>query len=386
MPRIMTFHAKKCFSYLVMVLSLSQQHVYAAPGIHEENYLLPIQVAGHQEYLEIFVARPANGKKLPIALITNGSAADDPKSVRADWLANLAHDFAHRGWLAASIVWPGYGRSSGNFMDEAGTCTAPDVGRFLDAHAIELSGALRALRERSDVDPTVALGIGFSIGGAAMLDLASQAARPLTAVINISGGVYHYSKPGRPMESCEAYQDDLVLNFRIFGRANPTPTLWLYSHNDPFFGPHLASTMVSNYRSEGGQADFFMLPDFERDGHTLHKIGAYYLLKPHIDEFLSTNFLPTTHDGELDAVLKHLPPKIQQDLIVYRNKIAEKALAVSLVNKSIFWNFGARSEEDAQKRAVEYCEAQTRHSCRLLATNNELVDDWRDALAEPHEE
>ena len=367
---------------MVLILPMMQQEVAAEPRIREENFLLPVQIDGREESVEVFVARPANGQRLPIALIANGSAAEAPSSARADWLANLAHDFAHRGWLAASVVWPGYGRSTGKFMDKAGTCTAPDVGRFLDAHGAELLGALQALRQRPDVDATIALGIGFSIGGAAMLDLASRTSRPLTAVINISGGVYHYSRPASPKSSCEPYKDDLVRNFIRLGRTNPTPTLWLYAENDPFFPPTFASRLVTGYRYEGGNAEFFLLPAFEKDGHTLFKVDAYHLMKPHIDEFLWSNHLPTTHDTGLNPILDFLPSESRENVNRYRKKIAEKALAISSSTHRVFWNYGARSEEDAQRRAVQYCEEKSRQSCRLLATNDQLIDNWRAALTE----
>ncbi len=122
-------------------------------------------------------------------------------------------------------------------MDEAGNCTNPDVARFLDTHGEELGAALAALRKRPDVDPSLALGVGISIGGASMLDLAARPDHPLAAVINISGGVYHYSTMGSPEADCSLYQADLVRNFTTFGTNNPTPTLWMYAENDPYFSP-----------------------------------------------------------------------------------------------------------------------------------------------------
>lgn len=93
--------------------------------VSEEQLLLPIQVDSHIEKIEALIVRPVKEGKYPIALIVNGSAATSPSAAHADWLAHIAHDFAHRGWLAASIVWPGYGRSTGNFMNEGELAPIP---------------------------------------------------------------------------------------------------------------------------------------------------------------------------------------------------------------------------------------------------------------------
>ncbi|MET3449743.1 hypothetical protein [Ralstonia sp. 1138] len=68
------------------------------------------------------------------------------------------------------------------------------MARFLDEHADDLSAALAVLQVRPDVDRTRVLGVGISICGAPMLDLAARPNRPLTAVINISGGLYRDAK------------------------------------------------------------------------------------------------------------------------------------------------------------------------------------------------
>ncbi|MFH7365407.1 alpha/beta hydrolase family protein, partial [Pseudomonas syringae group genomosp. 7] len=94
--------------------------------MREDQLLLPYHIDAHCEKVEALIVRPARAGKFPVALIINGSAAHR-SSAHADWLAHMAHEFAHRGWLAASIVWPGYGRSTRRFMDEAGNCTSPDL-------------------------------------------------------------------------------------------------------------------------------------------------------------------------------------------------------------------------------------------------------------------
>lgn len=367
---------------LAFSVMLCAGQAYADTAVREENVLLPIQVDSHVEKVEALIVRPVKGGKFPIALIINGSAPGSPSEVHADWLADIAHDFAHRGWLAASIVWPGYGHSTGSFKDEAGTCTEPNVARFLDQHGKELGAALATLRERPDVDPSLALGVGISIGGASMLDLAAQPDRPLTAVINISGGVYHYADAnvGTPEPNCSLYQADLVRNFTKFGKDNPTPTLWMYAENDPLFNPDLAERMVTGYRSQGGDADFVLLPPFGNNGHTLYKRTANSLLKPHIEDFLRHHRFPTMDDSALMPLFSKLAPEDHEGAEAYLTSVTEKAMAMSKDSRSIYFNYGARSINTARQQALSHCRSATGKSCRIVAENMELIDGWQDMV------
>lgn len=367
-----------CASLLFLGLALFADASFADSEVREEKLLLPIQIGEHSEELEALIVRPVDGNRFPIALIVNGSAAGSPSAVHPEWLAHMAHDFAHRGWLAASVVWPGYGNSTGTFMNEAGSCSAPRVARFLDAHGNELGAALTALRQRTDVDPSITLGLGISIGGASILDLAARPDRPLTAAINISGGVYHYDKVGVPSSGCEPFTADLVRSMANFGKNNPTPTLWFYAANDPYFGPDLADKMLASYRSQGGHADFVAFPPFGTDGHTLFKQTANPLTKPRIDDFLRQNHLPAMDDAAMTPMLSYLGPEDRTQIERYVESATEKAMAMPEHAIGIYWHYGARSVESAQKDALANCQKETGKTCHLVATNLHLLDGWQD--------
>jgi dienelactone hydrolase len=365
---------------LAFSLMLCANQAYADTEVREEKLLLPIQIDSHVEQIEALIVRPVKGEKFPIALIVNGTAAASPSAAHADWLAHIAHDFAHRGWLAASIVWPGYGRSTGRFMDEAGTCANPDVARFLDAHGKELGAALASLRERPDVDPSLVLGLGISIGGASMLDLAAQPGRPLSAVINISGGVYHYTNVGSPESDCSLYQADLLRNLMKFGKDNPTPTIWIYADNDPFFNPDLVARMVASYRSQGGNADVVTLPAFGNNGHTLYKQDANPLLKPHIEDFLRKNRFPAMDDSALTPLFLKLASRDRASAKAYLKSVTEKAMAMPTQGSGIFWYYGARSIQTARQQAISQCRKATGKPCRIVTENMELISGWQNMV------
>ena len=361
-------------------LSLIALGAHAAPGVVEESLSLPIQVGSRSETLETLVVRPAREGKFPLALIVNGSAGKAPSAMHADWLAHLAHDFAHRGWLAASVVWPGYGRSTGSFAGKGGTCAAPHVITFLDVRADELGAALEALRKRPDVDRRTSLGIGVSIGGASMLALSARSGRPLSAVINISGGVYRYREVGVAEPDCALYQQDLVENMANFGRKNPTPTLWLYADNDPFFGPAFAQRMVRAYQSTGGQADFVALPAVGENGHTLYKQVANALTQPPIDAFLRRNHLPAFDDVALAPLTAKMSDAGRALMRQYISAPTEKALVISADTQRLSWHYGARTLVRARQQALDRCQQAGDKSCRLIAENLDMVDGWESAV------
>lgn len=342
--------------------------VAAGADVVEQELALPVTIDGHDQQLETLVVRPAADGRYPIALIVNG-AFSNPQASHAVGLAHLAHDFAHRGWLAAVVVWRGYGRSSSAVQNEAGTCTAPEVGRFLDSHAADLAAALASLRERSDVDPATAIGVGISIGGVSMLDLAARSGRPLTAVINISGGVWHDAKAFAPNPACKPFEDDLVHTVGVLGGA-AVPTLWLYALNDPWFQPPFVKRMAAAYRQGGGRVDLTMLPPIGTDGHTLYTWEANAWTQPVIDRFLRANGLPAMPDDQAFApVLATLGPEDGRLLDYYLRMPTEKALAVPVVGPGVYFAYAQRSIEVARDRALDRCRAFSRMACEVVVEN-----------------
>ncbi|GGF00697.1 hypothetical protein GCM10011611_02860 [Aliidongia dinghuensis] len=368
---------------LALVFIAMELHCTASaadPTVVEEQTALPVTIAGHAEQLETLIVRPVTGTRLPIALIVNGSSKE-PRSLHAEGLAHLAHDFAHRGWLAAAIAWRGYGGSSGTVQNEAGTCIRPEVARFLDAHADDLEAALISLRTRPDVDRNVALGLGVSIGGVSMLDLAARPDRPLTAVVNVSGGLYHDARQFEQNPACGPFEADLAGEVSSFGAAR-VPTLWLYAENDPWFRPELVGRMLDGYRGSGGKADFTMFPPIGTDGHTLFKWAANDLTEPKIEDFLRANALPAMEGTEaFGSLMSTLAARDRSSVEDYLRAPTEKALALPSDGNGAYWNFASRSIEDARQQALAHCRTASGKPCRIVAENRNLLPTWRDALA-----
>lgn len=170
-------------------------------------------------------------------------------------------------------------------------------------------------------------------------------------------------------------------NLTKFGKGNPTPTLWIYAENDPFFSPDLVGRMIAGYRSAGGNAELALLPPFGRDGHSLYKQEANTLLKPHIEDFLRSNRLPAMDDSALMLLLSKLAPEDRASAEAYLQSVTEKAMAMSKESSSIYWYYGARSLKTARKQALSNCRKATGKPCQLVAQNMELIDGWQDVVS-----
>jgi hypothetical protein len=234
---------------------------------------------------------------------------------------------------------------------------------------------LNALHSRPDVDPATTLGVGISIGGASMLDLAARADHPLTAVVNISGGVYHHNATrGVRAPSCDLFDADLIRTMNGFGKTSRVPTLWLYAENDPFFGPKLLERMLAAYRSSGGIADSVLFPPFEKNGHALFRWQASALTRPEIDRFLRNNRLPAGDRVDLTALLKGLPPQsCKQALLYFHGAPNEKAMAMSAEGGDIYWAHDPHSLDKARDTALSSCRKKTGQSCWISAENDRLT-------------
>ncbi len=343
-------------------------------SVIEEPTPLPVTINGKDYVLDALIVRGPGDDKLPVALITHGASPGSPRSATLDWLRGWAHDLAHRGWLAVAVMRRGYGKSEGDVFDDAGTCTAPHVDRYLEAHADDLEAALRTIARRPDADMGHVLAIGDSAGGAAVMALAARPSVHLSAVVDISGGLGRRLGAFRPDPACGPYESDLVRNFARFGTTARMPTLWLYAENDSWFRPALVGQMHAAFTGTGGRAELVMLPRFGDDGHTLFYMAAgRQLLLAKLDSFLRANGLPTWDRSRFMPLLARLPFGAQQSVETYLQMPTEKALVFG-PDARAYWHYGEYNLDEARAEALAYCKEKTEAQCSLKADNFSLID------------
>ena len=343
-------------------------------GVVEDAAPLQVDIHGHHYALDALVVRKPGAERLPVALITHGNTDGDPRSAGMDWLRGWAHELANRGWLAVAVMRRGYGRSEGEMFNDAGTCAAPDVGRYLDANADDLVAALQAVALRPDADMERVVAVGDSAGGAEVLDLAARGTLRLSAVVNVSGGLGRRESAFHPTPECDAYTSDLVWNFARFGSTTRVPTLWLYAENDSWFRPGLVSRLRAAYTGSGGQAELVELPPFGTDGHALfYGEGGKQRLLPELDRFLRAHGLPSWDKASFAPLLARLSPSDRYGVESYLTaQPSEKALALG-PQGGAYWHQGSATLEEARRGALAYCRKEVGADCRLAAENYELM-------------
>jgi len=134
----------------------------ALPGLVRQDRLIPITLAdGSQVRLETMVIRPDRPGRFPLVLLVHGTIRAAGDAFRAAItrespasLLNPAVAFAQRGYVVASILRRGFGRSEGRFAEAlSGPCDDRDylaVGRIASE---DVTGALATLRREPWVEP-----------------------------------------------------------------------------------------------------------------------------------------------------------------------------------------------------------------------------------------
>jgi pimeloyl-ACP methyl ester carboxylesterase len=370
---------------LLVILSLVEPVFADQPrGIRTEITRVSVIIDGEIFELEVFFAAPKGDGPYPVALLTHGSAGDlmRPEDIRAESeLGYWASNFAHRGYLAVAVMRRGYGLSDGSVVDEDGSCADPDPDKYLQAQADDLEAVLKAIASRKDADMSRIVGIGQSVGGAAMLALSARKAYPLSAIISVSGGLYHWEgtdgvMPFDAFGNCGKYEQALIRAIGEYAQGSKVQALWLYAENDPYFPPSLVSQMQDSWKKNGGSVVVGMFPPNLIDGHRIFfENRGRSLLLPAIDKFLRSVGLPTWDAKSFEKLRASLPVLQQQYLDEYLEKVGtEKALAVPETDEpKLSFRYGEMTIDRAKRMALSNCENYTGKKCKIIAENFEIV-------------
>jgi dienelactone hydrolase len=305
--------------------------------------------------------------KLPIALITHGKSSHhlDMLESKAAHYAGPARDLARRGYLSVVVMRRGFGQSDGPMAATVSCATTSFVDRFA-ADADDLQGALAAVSKRPDADPTRAIAIGVSAGGAAVVAFGARNPPGLRGVISISGGL---RMPDCPKE------DVLVNAYKDFGAASRVPNLWLYAKNDSFFGPELVERMQSAFLDGGGDVKVVLYEKFGNDGHSLFTAAAgklQWLME--MDAFLRFHGLPAAARDRTVELMKLLKLQSRQRGFLDRYVAAPtyKVLVQTPDGKHHFTQFGASTLDGARKAALASCAQRSKavEPCRVVMEND----------------
>jgi dienelactone hydrolase len=264
-----------------------------AAQVREEIWAIPSKIP-----MLAYMVRPIGKGPFPLAVINHGVSLD-PKERSyfpiiefrdaAVWLAK-------QGYVVVAPVRPGYGAAAieiperglfGLFFSGAGDCSDAN---FRDA-GLAIASLDMWVVDYMSTQPFIkrdgVIVAGQSGGGWGAIALASQNPSSVRAIIGFEAGRGgHFN--GKPNNNCAP--DNLVEAAAQFGRTARIPTLWIYVHNDSYFGPELSTRMASAYRAAGGNVEYHLLPDFGQDGHFMIDSGdAVRIWAPIVSEFLKNH-------------------------------------------------------------------------------------------------
>ena len=331
-----------------------------------EESSLKVNIRGRDYLLAALLVKPSGvTTRLPIALIAHGSPRDraERPNYRVGALLPRARDLAHRGWLAVAFLRRGFGNSQGPFA-EGFTCSSPDFLQALATAAEDIEATRAAVAKRPDVDATRVLGLGMSVGGAAMLAWAATRPEGLVGVVNLSGGTGALL----PERNCD--EDGLVSAFASYGTRSRVPTLWLYAENDSYFAPVLVRRMHAAFTHGGGDAKLDLFGPVGEDGHQLWRLfDGLMLWLPALDRFLRAHGLPTWDPRPIAAVASRLTPAGHRVIDSYLSAPTEKALSISSGRGLVrFWS-GIGDLQTARLKSRELCEQSSGERCDVLLEN-----------------
>jgi dienelactone hydrolase len=269
---------------------LTPEHA-SAPQVREELWAIPSPVP-----MLAYLIRPAGKGPFPLLVMNHGVSLDAME--RSYFPLIEFHDaalwFARQGYVVVAPVRPGYGVTAieiperglfGVFFSSVGKCSDAE---FRDA-GLAAASIDKWVMDYMSTQPFIKsdeiIIVGQSGGGWGAIALASQNLASVRAVIGFAAGRGgHFN--GKPNNNCAP--DRLIDAVAQFGRTARVPTLWIYSHNDSYFGPDLSKRMVEAFRAGGGNVEYHLLPDFGQDGHFLiDSADAVHIWAPLVSEFLA---------------------------------------------------------------------------------------------------
>ena len=236
----------------------------------EQIHWVPLHDArGQTHLLQTRICRPPGTRPAPVVLINHGSpargserASRRPPSCESE----AARWFLDRGFMVVAGMRRGHGGSGSELAETSGGCGMAAFVRAGRESARDLDALVNYAATLPYAWPNAMVMVGQSTGGWATIGYNSVAHPRVTAMVNMAGGRGgHYQL--MPNNNCRP--DQLVLAAGVLGKTATTPMLWVYTENDSFFGPRLATALHDAFTRAGGKAEMVRLPAFTEDGHTL---------------------------------------------------------------------------------------------------------------------
>lgn len=327
--------------------------------------------------IPITLYRPHGEGPFPLAVVSHGRGVPEQRRTmgRARYEA-LARYLVAKGFAVAVPTRAGYGQTYGTIDPEGrGSCREMDVDAVSAAAADQILAAAEHARRLPWVDGSRWLAIGQSVGGMSSLALAARRPEGLLAAINFAGGAGG-NPDRRPGDPCQPQRLEEL--WRERGGQAAVPTLWLYWHNDQYWGAEVPRRWAAAWATGGGKVEFHQLPAAGRDGHSgLTRDMDHWV--PVLEPWLAA--LGFTQAGDLPR-----PPASRHALIAEADKVPvsprerdslyQRFLAAKPPRAFAVGADGAAgwaSGDWARGHALGLCQRTRGQPCRLYAVDDDVV-------------
>ena len=277
--------------FLLLCLCVGWVHaqtVQLAADINETVVSIPVVINGKATSTMMVgtVFKPAGDGPFPFVVLNHGRAgsASERAQTRRWRYVDASRWLVQRGFAVFVATRRGYGDTGGSDVETNYNCDNPWYKEPMAAGVESVLSVVEFAKQQPYVDKARYIVMGQSVGG--FLSVGTGAANPegLVATINFAGG--HGGRPDRdPGNPCGTGKLKQV--FADAGKTSRAPALWVYTENDQYFGPQHTRAWHEAFAASGGKAEYRLLPEFAKDGHTLFVRGNK-IWQPVVAEFLKS--------------------------------------------------------------------------------------------------
>ena len=275
---------------LAVCLALLLPACAVQPGstANEQSVAIPVTGAdGEASQLQARLCRPASGQPARLVVINHGSpsGSDRPRMQLGRCGEEAAQWFLARNYAVIFALRRGYGSTGGAWAESYGPCGNADYVHAGLETARDIDAVVQAATAMPGILPNNVVVVGQSAGGWGAIAYASQAHPNVSAMVVMAGGRGGH-QDGVPNRNC--HPDRLAEAAGRFGATARTPMLWIYTANDSFFAPEIATALHRAFTGAGGVAQLEQPGPYGNDGHRLFfGSGGSRVWGPMVDSYLA---------------------------------------------------------------------------------------------------
>ncbi len=353
-----------------------------AADLHEQvlSLLVSVKNAYGREFsgtIAVTAFKPAGDGPFPLVVMNHGRAIAERRAQQGrQRFEPLARYLVSKGFAVLVPTRLGYGDTYGQAdPEDAGACQALRPEPMSIAASDQVLATVELARTLPWVDVSRWVVMGQSVGGLTAVAVAWRKPPGLVAAINFAGGSggNPETRPGNPCSP--------VAIQRLWAekaQAASVPMLWIYWHNDLYWGAEWPQRWAAAWKEGGGRVEFHQLPPVGQDGHNGLSIDMDHWV-PLVEDHLARAGFKQSGLVERPAASRHANidevdkvPVGTTGRELYAGKFlaakAPRAFAIG-PNGTTGWAAG----DWAMGRALGFCQARRGAPCKLYAIDDDVV-------------